>query len=33
MIEQSHFKHQDENDTFFRSEDFPKVECAHRLAD
>jgi MoaA/NifB/PqqE/SkfB family radical SAM enzyme len=27
MIEQSHFKHQDENDTFFRSEDFPKVDA------
>jgi MoaA/NifB/PqqE/SkfB family radical SAM enzyme len=27
MIEQSHFKHQDENDTFFRPEDFPKVDA------
>ena len=27
MIEQSHFKHEDENDTFFRPEDFPEVDA------
>jgi MoaA/NifB/PqqE/SkfB family radical SAM enzyme len=27
MIEQNHFKHLDENDTFIRPEDFPKVDA------